>query len=120
MAVLKHTSPTAWPGAPRPKPSSTVPSASTRSAVVVVSLQPLLACSTSIKSLDRPFDGLRQNGDVRGHAGGRLWNDVARSPPVRHRRGRPKFPAHQGFFLIWNLACARAAVRVSGAVSAIR
>src|SRR5207342_3307225 len=33
MAVLKQTSPTAWPSAPRPKPSSTVPSASTRSAV---------------------------------------------------------------------------------------
>src|SRR6187399_2019486 len=33
MAVLKQTSPTAWPSAPSPKPSSTVPSASTRSAV---------------------------------------------------------------------------------------
>src|ERR1700757_3830275 len=33
MAVLKQTSPTACPSAPSPKPSSTVPSASTRSAV---------------------------------------------------------------------------------------
>src|SRR3954447_19601199 len=33
MAVLKQTSPTAWPSAPSPKPSSTVPSASTSSAV---------------------------------------------------------------------------------------
>src|SRR5688500_16943966 len=30
MAVLKHTSPTASPSAPKPKPSMTVPSASTR------------------------------------------------------------------------------------------
>src|SRR5687767_8229812 len=33
MAVLKHTSPTAEPSAPRPAPSMTVPSASTRTAV---------------------------------------------------------------------------------------
>src|ERR1700683_448577 len=33
MAVLKQTSPTARPVAPKPKPSSTVPSASTKSAV---------------------------------------------------------------------------------------
>src|ERR1700712_2224243 len=39
MAVLKQTSPTAWPSAPRPKPSSTVPSASTRSAVGLCSGQ---------------------------------------------------------------------------------
>src|SRR5262245_62021809 len=30
MAVLKHTSPTASPSAPKPKPSMTAPSASTR------------------------------------------------------------------------------------------
>src|ERR1700726_2941508 len=39
MAVLKQTSPTARPSAPRPKPSSTVPSASTRSAVGLLSGQ---------------------------------------------------------------------------------
>src|SRR5688500_18283933 len=33
MAVLKHTSPTAEPSAPRPAPLMTVPSASTRTAV---------------------------------------------------------------------------------------
>src|ERR1700683_1157152 len=33
MAVLKHTSPTASVAAPKPRPSKTVPSASTRSAV---------------------------------------------------------------------------------------
>src|ERR1700687_3810529 len=44
MAVLKHTSPTAWPVAPRPKPSSKVPSASTSTAVGVASTQPELAC----------------------------------------------------------------------------
>ena len=40
MAVLKQTSPTAWPVAPKPKPSSTVPSASTSSAVGLGSSQP--------------------------------------------------------------------------------
>src|SRR5262245_21523486 len=40
MAVLKHTSPTAWPVAPKPKPSSTVPSASTKRAVDSGSDQP--------------------------------------------------------------------------------
>src|SRR5664279_2933834 len=39
MAVLKQTSPTAVPVAPRPKPSSTVPSASTKSAVGLGSTQ---------------------------------------------------------------------------------
>src|SRR3954471_11781778 len=39
MAVLKQTSPTAVPVAPRPKPSSTVPSASTKSAVALGSSQ---------------------------------------------------------------------------------
>src|SRR5262249_55860273 len=39
MAVLKHTSPTAWPVAPRPMPSSTVPSASTSSAVTFGAIQ---------------------------------------------------------------------------------
>src|SRR5262249_26740515 len=39
MAVLKQTSPTAWPVAPSPMPSSTVPSASTSSAVTFGSVQ---------------------------------------------------------------------------------
>src|SRR5262245_18316664 len=39
MAVLKQTSPTAWPVAPKPTPSSTVPSARTSSAVGFGSLQ---------------------------------------------------------------------------------
>ena len=39
MAVLKQTSPTALPVAPNPKPSSTVPSASTKSAVGLGSAQ---------------------------------------------------------------------------------
>ena len=42
MAVLKQTSPTAWPVAPKPNPSSTVPSASTSSAVGTGSDQPEL------------------------------------------------------------------------------
>src|SRR5215470_2748569 len=39
IAVLKQTSPTACPVAPSPKPSSTVPSASTKSAVGLGSAQ---------------------------------------------------------------------------------
>src|SRR5262249_56381056 len=39
MAVLKHTSPTAWPVAPSPEPSNMVPSASTSSAVAFGSAQ---------------------------------------------------------------------------------
>src|SRR5215510_10733343 len=39
MAVLKQTSPTACPVAPSPKPSSTVPSARTKSAVGLGSAQ---------------------------------------------------------------------------------
>src|SRR5882672_4188835 len=59
MAVLKHTSPTAWPVAPKPKPSSTVPSASTSRAVALGSVQALLAlveaslgCVSVIESLN--------------------------------------------------------------------
>src|SRR2546427_243735 len=39
MAVLEQTSPTAWPSAPDPTPSSTVPSASTSTAVALGSVQ---------------------------------------------------------------------------------
>src|SRR5215471_2791760 len=51
MAVLKHTSPTACPVAPRPKPSSTVPSASTRSAVGSGSTQPDSSCLPVMRGL---------------------------------------------------------------------
>src|SRR6202035_2963829 len=44
MAVLKQTSPTAWPVAPKPEPSSTVPSASTSSAVGLGSSQSAFGC----------------------------------------------------------------------------
>src|SRR5262245_2260291 len=45
MAVLKQTSPTAWPIAPKPVPSNTVPSARTRSALAFGSTQAVLAGS---------------------------------------------------------------------------
>src|SRR6266480_2808790 len=45
MAVLKQTSPTAWPVAPKPKPSNTVPSASTSNALAFSSAQDALAAS---------------------------------------------------------------------------
>src|SRR6267154_6822937 len=51
MAVLKHTSPTAWPAAPKPKPSSTVPSASTSRAVALGSAQPESSCLRVISGL---------------------------------------------------------------------
>src|SRR5205807_1651118 len=52
-AVLKQTSPTAWPLAPSPKPSSTVPSASTSTAVVLGSVQLARAgCVSVIASLN--------------------------------------------------------------------
>src|SRR6266481_5223752 len=57
MAVLKHTSPTAWPLAPKPNPSSTVPSASTRTAVGFGSSQAsrgseCSGCFSRIESID--------------------------------------------------------------------
>src|SRR5262252_5632398 len=51
MAVLKHTSPTAWPTAPRPNPSSTVPSASTKRAVGLGSVQPDSSCPRIMRGL---------------------------------------------------------------------
>src|SRR3977135_62410 len=53
MAVLKQTSPTAWPAAPSPVPCSTVPSASTSTAVGLGSLQPAAgaACLSFIAGL---------------------------------------------------------------------
>src|SRR5207237_2752724 len=53
MAVLKHTSPTACPLAPKPKPSSTVPSASTSAAVAAGSAQAGAAgCESLMRSLN--------------------------------------------------------------------
>src|SRR5688572_7169899 len=60
MAVLKQTSPTAWPLAPRPWPSSTAPSANTSSAVGFGSVQPESSCLGLIRGLDRPPDRGRQ------------------------------------------------------------
>src|SRR5690606_14968308 len=51
MEVLKHTSPTAEPTAPSPRPLITVPSASTRRAVRGVSAQGAGACCL----VPRPF-----------------------------------------------------------------
>src|SRR6478735_10743237 len=75
MAVLKQTSPGASPTAPRPKPSSTVPSASTRSAVARGSVQPLSAGfpSEAVMSMSRSRPRQRQN------AGAGLWQST---PPV--------------------------------------
>src|SRR5262245_9999761 len=56
MAVLKQTSPTACPAAPRPEPSSTVPSASTSRAVATGSVQPFTSCLAVIGGLhSRPL-----------------------------------------------------------------
>src|SRR5580704_5701299 len=51
MAVLKQTSPTAWPVAPKPIPSSTVPSASTKRAVGTGSGQPAASCLPFMRRL---------------------------------------------------------------------
>src|SRR3954454_19131060 len=51
MAVLKQTSPTACPTAPKPKPSSTVPSASTSKAVALGSVQAEPSCLSVMSGL---------------------------------------------------------------------
>src|ERR1700693_4814411 len=61
MAVLKQTSPTAGPGARKPNPSITVPSASTRRAVGTGSVQPESPCFGFIKSLDSHDSRKRQS-----------------------------------------------------------
>src|SRR5215470_19459004 len=64
MAVLKQTSPTAWPVEPRPMPSSTVPSASTKRAVAGGSVQPFMSCLAVISGLhSRPLRR-RQSGQA--------------------------------------------------------
>ena len=51
MAVLKHTSPTAEPVAPRPWPAMTVPSASTSRPVSGASVQGLGVVDVAIASV---------------------------------------------------------------------
>src|SRR5215470_5282737 len=65
MAVLKQTSPTACPVAPNPWPSSTVPSASTSTAVGAGSAQPLAACLSFMRRLHSRRAGTRQSGKRR-------------------------------------------------------
>src|SRR6516165_7782756 len=67
MAVLKQTSPTAWPSAPRPKPSSTVPSASTRSAVGLWSGQAASFSAVVMRPLHSRANGRRQSTKLRIH-----------------------------------------------------
>src|SRR5579859_2115824 len=80
MAVLKHTSPTAWPMAPNPVPASTMPSASTRRAVAAGSLQRASdPAESSIMRVMTPLDsGARR----------RRQNKPARCarPPLQFRR----------------------------------
>src|SRR5438874_4952254 len=71
MAVLKQTSPTAWPTAPKPAPSSTVPSASTRSAVGTGSDQPEAPCSRVMRRLHNPARRLRQRTTARSPSAAR-------------------------------------------------
>src|SRR5215471_11832816 len=61
MAVLKQTSPTAWPVAPKPVPSSTVPSASTSMAVGSGSDQPEVSCSSVMGGLHNRGAGKRKD-----------------------------------------------------------
>src|SRR4029079_5251524 len=67
MAVLKQTSPTAWPSAPRPKPSSTVPSASTNSAVGLWSGQAETLSDCVMSALHSLRMRWRQSGNRRIH-----------------------------------------------------
>src|SRR6185312_8585628 len=67
MAVLKQTSPTACPSAPRPKPSSTVPSASTRSAVGLRSGQAEAFSDVVMNPSHRPATAPRQSRNSRIH-----------------------------------------------------
>src|SRR2546421_223804 len=66
MAVLKHTSPTACPLAPKPKPSSTGPSARTRAAVAAGSAQAGAAgCESLMRSLNLLPNPRPRRGDLR-------------------------------------------------------
>src|SRR5229473_5029028 len=88
MAVLKQTSPTAWPSAPRPKPSSTVPSASTRSAVGLWSGQ-AEALSDWVMSALHSLRGLaRQSRKSRIHM---QKVHISGDPHAAERRRRPVY-----------------------------
>src|ERR1700722_18261647 len=67
IAVLKQTSPTACPSAPRPKPSSTVPSASTRSAVGMCSGQAEAFSMCVMRPLNSRAGGRSQSRKSRIH-----------------------------------------------------
>src|SRR5215469_6356690 len=80
MAVLKQTSPTACPAAPKPKPSSTVPSASTSTAVGLGSLQPETreaACMSFIAGLHLCRRTPAPYGATRARAKGTSWRSWA-------------------------------------------
>src|SRR5580692_6135207 len=89
MAVLKQTSPTAWPVAPKPIPSSTVPSASTSNAVGAGSSHSWAGFEASVcgcvgigKGLNVPRSRLPLAGAIaRGHS------RVARRYQQRDERG---------------------------------
>src|SRR5579863_26447 len=100
MAVLKQTSPTAWPSAPRPKPSITVTSASTRSAVGLWSGQAEASSVVVMMPLHSRSQARRQSGGITDshafdtgfaarkvenrrflRAGARHWLSRCREPP---------------------------------------
>src|SRR6266700_7768120 len=81
MAVLKQTSPTAWPSAPRPKPSSTVPSASTRSAVGLWSGQAEAFSDVVISALHSPRAPRRQSRKPQIHMRFRVTSSVGNEEP---------------------------------------
>src|SRR5579872_4800681 len=89
MAVLKQTSPTAWPSAPRPKPSITVPSASTRSAVGLWSGQAEAFSDVVMSPLHSRAKACRQSGKIRIHMLFFGW------PSASHKE-----PDHQDFIEI--------------------
>src|SRR3977135_386338 len=60
MAVLKQNSPTAWPVAPQPPPSSSVPSASTRRAVGAGSDELPASCLPFMRRVHSPGRQRRQ------------------------------------------------------------
>src|SRR5579883_412528 len=82
MAVLKQTSPTAWPTAPKPTPSSTVPPASTNTAVGRGSDQPPASCLPFMRRLHSPG---RQRRQKKPAAASRIHNhpgERSTRPPV--------------------------------------
>src|SRR5262245_61020086 len=78
MAVLKHTSPTAKPVAPRPWPAITVPSASTSRPVNGASSQGLGVCAIMATSARRDSQGNLPCFRARG-----LFNGAYSMGPIR-------------------------------------